>query len=284
MSDTQIAAARTFLAMHRAPAGFVLPNAWDPGSALILAAAGFPAIATTSAGIAFSLGKQDYDVSTPSLAVGREQMLERIAEIVRASPIPVNGDLEDGWGAAPREVAATITLGIQAGLAGGNIEDKDPRGGLYDEDLAVERIAAAAAAGGDHFVLNARTDALLAGAGLEACIRRANRFLVAGAHCVFTPGAPDLDAIALLAREIDGPLNIVAGLGAAPRDANAILAAGAQRVSVGGVIARSALAFVQNCVRELRDRGTLDFADRQLSGGEINGLFAAVRARHGQAA
>ena len=279
MSTVQTLPSRSLLALHQRPEGFLIPNAWDAGSALILAAAGFPAIATTSAGVAFSLGKQDYQVTSPVLAVGRHQMLAALAAIAEASPVPVSGDLEDGWGAAPADVAQTIGMAIAAGLAGGNIEDKDPAAGLYEEELAVERIAAAAEVGRNGaFVLNARTDALLTGDGVKACIRRANRFLAAGADCVFTPGAPDLETIALLAREIDGPLNIVAGLGSAPRDARAILAAGARRVSVGGAIARSALAFVQACANELRDYGTLGFADRQLSGGEINDLFAATRA------
>lgn len=282
MPDTQPLAARAFLDMHHAPGGFVIPNAWDAGSALILASAGFAAIATTSAGVAFSLGKQDYEVGDPSLAVARDEMFARIAEIVRAVPLPVNGDLEAGWGPAPHDVAETVAMAIAVGLAGGNIEDKNPEGGLFDEALAAERIAAAAAlAGPDGFVLNARTDALLVdGPGaLAAAIDRANRYLAAGAHCVFVPGAPDLQTIAVLAREIDGPLNIVAGLGAAPRDTRAILAAGAQRVSVGGTIARAALAFIRDCARELRDHGSLDFAERQLSGGELNALFARARVR-----
>src|SRR5262249_13949151 len=151
-----------FLALHRQPRGFVLPNAWDAASALLLAEAGFPALATTSAGIAFSLGKQDYRVSDPRLAVGRGGEFRRIGEIVAASPVPVSADLEAGWGDAPEAVATTIEMALDAGLAGANIEDK-PAGGdrLHDESLAVERIAAAVAAARAHddcFVVNARTD------------------------------------------------------------------------------------------------------------------------------
>ena len=270
---------QAFVALHKAAGGFVLPNAWDAGSAIVLAAEGFPAIATTSAGIAFSLGKQDYQVSDPRLAVSRDEMFARMGEIVRAVDVPVNGDLEAGWGDAPADVAETVGMAIDIGLAGGNIEDKAPGGGLYDEALAVERIAAGAEAirrGGGAFVLNARTDALLTEGpdGFADCVRRANLFLQAGAGCVFAPGARDLETIRRLAAEIEGPLNIVVGLGRAPTDIAAILAAGVQRVSLGGTIARSALGFVQRCARELRDHASIGFADDQLGGGELNDLFA----------
>jgi 2-methylisocitrate lyase-like PEP mutase family enzyme len=279
-SLSQDCAGRAFMAMHMAPDGFILPNAWDAGSAIMLAAEGFSALATTSAGIAFSLGKQDYMISERSLAVSREAMFARIGEIVAAVTLPVNGDLEAGWGPAPEDVAQTIRMAIDVGLAGGNIEDKVPdASALFDETLAVERIAAAAEVIRQRrasFVLTARTDVLaFAGAeALGACIRRANRFLEAGADCVYTVGAEDLDTIRTLAREIDGPLNIVTGLGRAPVDVRAVLDAGAQRVSLGGSIARSTLSFVRRCARELRENGSAAFADRQIPQAELNRLFA----------
>lgn len=274
----------TFMALHRAPEGFILPNAWDAGSAIILGSEGFPALATTSAGIAFSLGRQDYQVSDPRLVVDRDAMFERMAQIVRAVDLPVNGDLEAGWGDAPEAVAQTIDMAIKVGLAGGNIEDKAPTAGLYDEQLAVERIAAAAEAGrrsAPDFVLNARTDALQSSApdALSTCVRRANRFLQAGAHCVFTPGAADIETVRTLVREIDGPLNIVIGLGPGPANAQELLAMGVQRVSLGGTIARSALGFLRECARELRDHGSISFADTQISPAELNRLFAEAAAR-----
>lgn len=271
-------AAIAFKALHET--GFIMPNAWDAGSAKILAAEGFPAIGTTSAGIAFALGRPDYQVCDPRLAVSREQMLRCIGEIVRAVGVPVSGDLEAGYGESPETVAETIRLAVGAGLAGGNIEDKDPAAeGLYDEVLAVERIAAARAeieAGGDAFVLNARTDALVwsGSDGLATAIRRANRFLEAGADCVFTPGAADLETIRALTREIAGPLNVVVGLSGAEGNARAMLEAGARRISVGGSIARSCLGFVRSCARELRDAGTFTYAAGQLTQLELNALFA----------
>lgn len=274
--------ADVFAALHHGGPGFVMPNAWDAGSALVLADAGFPALATTSAGIAFSLGKQDYQVSEGRLAVSREEMFERMRQIARAVPLPVNGDLEAGFGDEPEQVAETVRLAIEAGLAGGNIEDKRPGGSLYDEGLAVERIAAARAAidaAGSSFVLTARTDAFQTSSpeALAAVIGRANRFREAGADCLFAPGASDLETVRTLVREIAGPLNVVMGLGGSEGNARALLAAGVQRISLGGSIARSALGFVRRCAQELRDAGSIGFAAAQIPQSELNALFARAR-------
>lgn len=277
--------AQTFQAMHRSGPGFIMPNAWDAGSALILAAAGFKAIGTTSAGIAFSLGKQDYGVTDAALGVTRAEMFARMREIAEATRLPVNGDLEAGFGDSPQAVAETVAMAMDAGLAGGNIEDKKPlEPVLYDETLAVERIQAARAAidaRGSAFVLNARTDMLVLGreGAFEAAIARANRFLEAGADCVFLPGVADLPAMTILVREIDGPLNIVAGLTSTDGNAHEMIAAGVRRISLGGTIARSVFGFIRRCADELRDKGTLDFAEGQFSGAELNALFARERSR-----
>lgn len=278
----QTEVAQTFRKLHASPPGFIMPNAWDAGSAMVLAAEGFKAIGTTSAGIAFSLGKQDYNVTNPALAVTRWEMFARMGEIARAVSIPVNGDLEAGFGDDPETVAETIIMAIDAGLAGGNIEDKIPLAKeLYDEELAVARIAAARAAiGANAFVLTARTDVLQVPCDdpLPVIIRRANRFLDAGADCIFVPGVTDLATIATLLREIAGSINIVAGLGTTEGSAHEMIAVGVQRISLGGSIARSALGFIRQCARELRDDGTFTFASEQMSGAEINALFAAQRA------
>ncbi len=186
--------AERFNALHRS-GGFIMPNAWDAGSAVMLAAQSFPAIATTSAGVAFSLAKGDYAIADERLAVSRAQMFDRIAEIVAAVDVPVNGDLEAGYGDAPEAVAETIALAIDAGLAGGNIEDRDPKGALYDEALAVERIKAARQAidaKRSAFVLTARTDSLavMGAAGMKEAIRRANLYREAGADCLSSRPAP----------------------------------------------------------------------------------------------
>jgi len=278
-SDSRAAA---FAALHRAHAGFVMPNAWDAGSAVVLADAGFAAIATTSAGIAFALGKPDYQVSDARLAVSRDEMFERMREIARAVALPVNADLEAGFGDAPERVAETVRLAIEAGFAGGNIEDKRPGGPLYDELLAAERIAAARAAidaAGSSFVLTARTDAFQSRGpdALAHVIARANRFRQAGADCLFAPGPSDLETVRTLVREIAAPLNVVMGLGSAEGNARELLAAGVQRISLGGSIARSALGFVRRCAQELRDAGSVTFAAAQIPQPELNALFERAR-------
>lgn len=284
MSKDRTSATRIFKALHTARTGFIMPNAWDAGSALVLAASGFPAIATTSAGIAFALGKQDYGVTSAALAVPRDEMFECIRKIVDAVSLPVNADLEAGYGDSPDEVTETIALAIEAGVAGGNIEDKIPeQPDLYDEKLAVERIAAARAViddAGSDFVLTARTDPflVLGQAGLADAIRRANLYREAGADCLYAPGASDPDTVKTLIREINGPINVVMGLGTAQGSAHALIAAGVQRISLGGSIARSALGFVRRCADELRERGTLNFAEQQISQADLNALFAKSRA------
>ncbi|HSB99937.1 MAG TPA: isocitrate lyase/phosphoenolpyruvate mutase family protein [Burkholderiaceae bacterium] len=270
---------QALLALHRAERGFVLPNAWDRGSAVILASEGFAALGTTSAGIAFSLGKPDYQVQDAGLAVTRDEMLDAVRAIVDAVPVPVTADLEAGYGSTPEAVAETIRLAIACGAAGGNIEDADAGGGLFDEGLAVARVAAARdaiRASGRTFVLNARTDALgLGGAeGFKQAIRRANAFFEAGADCVFTPGIADAARASLLVRELAGPLNLVVGLNEAGSSAFALIDAGVKRVSVGGSIARSVLGLVRRCARELRDAGTVGYAAQQIPQAELNALFA----------
>ncbi|TWD84411.1 2-methylisocitrate lyase-like PEP mutase family enzyme [Kribbella amoyensis] len=266
----------TFRSLHSE--SFVMPNAWDAGSAIVLAEAGFPAIATTSAGIAFSRGLGDHTLPDGAPALSREAMFERVAEITAASPVPVNGDLEDGYGPSPEEVATTIRLALDAGLAGGNIEDFDGRA-LYAEELAVERIAAARQAGGEHFVLTARIDGHLLPrpTGLADSIRRANRYREAGADCLYVPGVNDLADLRTLVREIDGPLNVVLGLGASSLTVPDVFDAGVTRISLGGSIARAALGLVRQAAQELLTTGTLGFAERQIPQAELNQLFARYR-------
>lgn len=265
----------TFGALHAAPGGFIMPNAWDAGGAIVLAECGFDAIATTSAGIAFSMGRQDYAVTNPDLGVSREAMFERMAEIAQAVDIPVNGDLEAGWGDTPEAVAETIRMAIAAGLAGGNIEDKIPgENALYDESLAVERIIAAKEAAGPDFVLTARTDALFMPGGLEETIRRLNRFHQVGADLLYAPGVSALRDVEPLMGAVTGPLNVVIGLGTNAADAHGLIAAGVKRISLGGTIARAALGFVREAGLELLGRGTIGFCNAQISGGELNAMFA----------
>ena len=259
-----------------------MPNAWDVGSAIVLASEGFRAIATTSSGIAFSLGKQDYNVNRQYLRLTREETLSRAKSIADAVNIPVNCDLEAGFGDRPEDVAETIRLAIEAGLAGGNIEDRDPScAALYDETLAAERIVAAKEtieAAGSDFVLTARCDAIIHHSdGIKEAIRRSNLYREAGANCLFTPGTSDMSEIETLAGNISGPLNMVLGLGNADGNAEEWIAAGVRRVSLGGAIARSALGIVREAARELKDRGTISFAERQIQQHDLNQLFESTR-------
>lgn len=277
MSDLKAKAA-AFAALHRQSRGFVMPNAWDAGSAVLLAEAGFPAIATTSAGIAFSLARPDFDIRDPAAAVPRDVMLERVREIASAVGLPVNGDLEDGYGRSPEAVAETIRLAIDAGLAGGNIEDHDPRAGaLYDEALAAERIRAAREAvdaSGSGFVLTARTDATPSADGLAACVRRLSAFRAAGADCLYAPRFPELEAIRRIVAETGGPLNVVIGLGPGHRATVPLLDAGVARISLGGAIARASMGFLRRAAAELAGSGTIGFADGQIPQAELNAIFA----------
>lgn len=285
MTPPQGEATRAFKALHQAPHGFIMPNAWDAGSALILAAAGFDAIGTTSAGIAFSLGKQDYRVSDPRLAVTRDEMFGRARQIVDAVTLPVNGDLEAGYGDSPQDVADCVLQAVEIGLAGCNIEDKPAlEERLHDPMLAAERIAAARqalAAQGADLVLNARTDAwLVRGADpLAASIQRANLYLEAGADCVFIPGVIEPETVRILVREVAGPINLVLGLGNSQGNAGDLLAAGVQRISVGGAMARSALGFLRRSAELLRDTGSVAFTEGEISGPDLNAIFARTRAQ-----
>lgn len=226
------------------------------------------------------MARQDYAVTDAQFGVTRAQTLARTGEIAASVDVPVNADLEAGYGDSPDAVAETVRLAIDLGLAGGNIEDKKPLSDtLYEEGLAVERIRAARAAisaSARSFVLTARSDALLfPKSGVDGAIRRSNLYLAAGADCAFTPGTVDLATIRQLAAGIEGPLNMVLGLGTLEGNALTWREAGVQRVSLGGTFARAALGFVREGAKELMQHGTIRFADVQIPQAELNALFAA---------
>jgi 2-methylisocitrate lyase-like PEP mutase family enzyme len=256
-----------FLALHDGP-GFVLPNAWDAGSARILEQVGFPALATTSAGIAWSLGLPDggdLDVDT---------MLEHVGRITAAVSVPVSADLEDGYAATSAGVADTVRRAVDVGVVGANLEDFSS-GRLLSAAEGAARIAAArAAAPTGSFVINARTDTYFAGFGdspddvFAETVARARAYLDAGADCVFVPAVQDASTIGRLAEAIPGPLNIVAGL-ANTLPASSLFELGVRRVSIGGGIARAALSFVERAGRELLEGGTLGFLDGSVSYAEM---------------
>jgi 2-methylisocitrate lyase-like PEP mutase family enzyme len=262
--------AAALLALHTGP-GFVLPNAWDAGSARVLEQVGFPAIATTSAGIAWACGVPDGG------ALDRETMLGHIGRIVAAVRVPVTADLEAGYGETAGEVGETVARAVALGAVGANLEDAG-RGGLFGVDEAVERIEAArAAAPSGTFVLNARTDTYLSGAQGDVfaeTVERARRYVEAGADCVFVPGVVEDDTIRRLADAIPGPLNVVAGL-ASTTDAPTLFSLGVTRVSLGGSVARAALSMVERAGRELLDSGTLGFLDGAIAYADLQRRFGS---------
>ncbi|NUR81204.1 MAG: isocitrate lyase/phosphoenolpyruvate mutase family protein [Dermatophilaceae bacterium] len=267
-ADKAAAKAAALLALHSGP-GFVLPNAWDAGSARILEQVGFPAIATTSAGVAWASGVPDGG------AMSRDHMLDHVARIVGAVDVPVTADLEAGYGDTAEDVGRTVTLAVEAGAVGANLEDiRDGR--LFDVEEAVDRLAAArAAAPRGTFVINARTDTYFAGVDGDVfaqTVGRATRYLEVGADCVFVPGVVEADTIERLAAAIPGPLNIVAGL-ANTIDARTLFSLGVVRVSLGGSLARAALSMLERAGRELLDTGTLGFLDGAIGYADLQQRF-----------
>jgi len=270
------AKAETFAALHEGPEILVLPNCWDAGSARIIADAGFPAIATTSAGVAFSRGYADGHV------ISRAEMCEVVARCAEIVSIPLTADMEGGYGATPEDVAETVRQAIAAGAVGANIEDAiaaeaEP---MLDASLAAERIAAgreAADAAGIPFVLNARTDVYLYNEGntpamFDEAVARANAYYAAGARCTYVPGVADAGLIGRLAEAIEGPLNILAGPASPP--AADMQKLGVARVSIGGSLARACLSLVENAAAELRGPGTYGYGKDTFSNGQLNQRFA----------
>ncbi len=250
---TQGDKAERFQALHREGC-FVIPNAWDAGSTRILASQGFSAIATTSAGLAFMLGRRDGEA-----AVTRAEALANAAEIVAATELPVSADLEDGYGAAPEQCAETVRLAAAAGLCGCTIEDTtaDPASPIHEFDVAVARIRAAvtAARAAPHpFMLTARAENFLHGRpDLDDTIRRLVAFAEAGADCLYAPALPTLDAVrAVVSAVAPKPVNVLSG----PRDGllpvQALADAGVRRISVGGALARAAYGSLLQAGRLLR--------------------------------
>jgi 2-methylisocitrate lyase-like PEP mutase family enzyme len=265
--------AADFLALHRQPDAFVLPNVWDAGSAKVMARAGFAALGTTSAGIAFSAGLPDDG------SIGRNRMVERIGAIAAAVDVPVSADIESGYAEDPEGVAATVRAVIGAGAVGANLEDaeRSSPGGLYALENAVAHVEAARAAAdgeGAPFTVNARIDSFLAGASdpFADAVERAARYVGAGADCVFVPGATDAATIGRLAEAIDAPLNVVAGLAGKPLTLAEFGRLGVRRVSIGGSLARAALGLVERAAQELRE-GRFDFTAEAIAHAEVNRLM-----------
>jgi len=252
---------RDFLDLHVPGSPLLLPNAWDAGSAKILASLGYHAVATTSSGYAATLGRRDGDV-------GREEAITHAAELVRAVDVPVSADLENGYGDKPRRVAETVADARDVGLAGCSIEDYHPRADdpIYDAELAKERIVAAVEASGD-LVLTARCENYLHGRrDLGDTIARLQAYQEAGADVLYAPGLTDLEEIRTLCSEVNGPVNALLMRGG-PTPAE-LAEAGVARISVGGTFAWNAFAGLVDAARELLD-GDLAFLDRTQAASEV---------------
>ena len=250
---------RTFRDLHDRQGAFVMPNPWDAGTARILTALGFEALATTSAGLAFSLGRRD---SAASLT--RDEVLANARAIVEATHLPVSADLEDGFGPRPETCAKTIRLAAGVGLVGGSIEDAtgDPAEPIYAFQHAVERVAAAVEEARRHpFVLTARAEGFLHGRpDLDEIIRRLQTFEAAGADVLYAPGLPSLEAIRTVCAAISRPVNVVMGLSAPTYTVEELAEAGVTRISVGGSFARAALGALVRAAREVKEHGTFTYA------------------------
>lgn len=251
--------ATTFLALHHSEHPLLIPNPWDIGSAKILAAEGFKALATTSSGCAAAVGRLDGSVT-------RDEALAHAKAIAEATDLPVNLDFENGFADTPHEVAANIRLVVETGVAGCSVEDFTGRPGeLYELGLARERIAAAKEAAGDALVLTARAEGFLnQQEDLATVIARLQAYQEVGADVLYAPGFTDIDDIEVLVASVDRPVNVLARP-TAPTIAE-LADVGVARVSVGGAFAFAAIGALVEAARELRDDGTYGYSERSAIG------------------
>jgi 2-methylisocitrate lyase-like PEP mutase family enzyme len=266
---TQAEKGQVFRALHERDGAFIIPNPWDIGSARLLAHLGFEALATTSAGYAFSVGQRDNTIE-------RDAMMEHVAEIASASGLPVSGDLGNGFGDAPEIVAESIRLAAAAGLAGASIEDLSD-GAVYELGRAVDRIRAAAEVARGlpfAFTLTARAENYLAGRpDLHDTIRRLQAYQEAGADVLYAPGLTSKDDISAVVRSVDRPVNVLAGLAGVPLSLAELSAMGVKRVSIGSALSRAALGAFLRAATEMRERGTFSFTEEAVSYRDISAMF-----------
>jgi 2-methylisocitrate lyase-like PEP mutase family enzyme len=264
-----------FRLLHEQPGSFVIPNPWDIGTARILAALGFRALATTSAGMAFSLGVAEGRVS-------KEGALNHCRTLAAATPLPVSADLERGFGDSPDSAAETLRAAADIGLAGCSLEDHTGRQDhpIYDFTLAVERIAAAVEARralSHDFVLTARCENFLWGRpDLDDTIKRLQAFEKAGADVLYAPGLHDLDTIRTVCESVSKPVNIVMGMPGATFGVAELAAVGVKRISVGSALARLAYGAFVKAAREMKSAKTFRFSEQAMGFAELEGFFTGA--------
>jgi 2-methylisocitrate lyase-like PEP mutase family enzyme len=270
---TQMEKAELFRVLHDRPGAFIIPNPWDAGTAKLLAAMGFEALATTSLGLANTMG-----LTTPS----RHAIIENCRVITEATDLPVSVDLENGGADAPQAAAEAIRLAAEAGAVGGSIEDAtgDPRRPIYDFALAVERVQAAVEVARSlpiPFTLTARAENFLYGRkDLDDTIRRLQAFEAAGADVLYAPGLYDLATIRTVVSSLKKPFNLVMGFADTTLRLEQLSAAGVKRISVGGALSRVALAAFLRCAREMKDTGSFTFVREMAPIKDLRDAFASV--------
>jgi len=271
MTVSQSDKATRFRVLHEAAGAFVIPNPWDAGSARILAALGFLALATSSGASASILGRRDGTVT-------RDEALAHARAIVAATDLPVSADLEKGFGDAPAAAAETIRLAAGVGLVGGSIEDAtgDRDRPLYDFGHATERVAAAVQAARAlpfSFVLTARAENFLRGnPSLDDTVRRLQAFEKAGADVLFAPGLPDLAAVRAVCAAVSKPFNFMVMKGKSFTVAE-LAAAGVKRISLASSLYRAAMSGLLDAAREVKDQGTFGYLDRSMTTPELSGFM-----------
>jgi 2-methylisocitrate lyase-like PEP mutase family enzyme len=274
MNVSQVERANRFRRLHDGPDAFVIPNPWDIGSARVLAGLGFQALATSSAASAAALGKKDGQLT-------RAQALDHARAILDATNLPVSADLERGFGDTPEIVAETVRLAAAAGLVGCTIEDStgNPEKPLYDDRLAVERIAAAAEAARGlpfPFMLTARAHNLMyASPSLDATIARLQAFERAGADVLFAPGLPDLEAVRRVCESLSKPFNFMVGIKGKSFSVRELTDAGVRRISLATSLYRAAMTGLLAAATEVKESGRFDFVDRVASTAELLQLMNA---------
>ena len=274
--NTQAQKAAAFRALHEREGAFIIPNPWDAGTARLLTALGFEALATTSLGLANTLGRAD-----GTGAVSRAEVLANCAEISGATQLPVSADLENCYAHEPRAAAEMIRLAAEAGVVGGSIEDAtgDAQQPIYEFDLAVERVHAAAEMAHSlpfPFTLTARAENFLHGRrDLDDTIRRLQAFERAGADVLYAPGLRDLATIGTVASSVTKPLNVVMSAADPALTAAQLAKAGVKRISVGGALSRLALASFLRAAHEMKEQGGFTWVSDTVPAKELNRLFRA---------
>jgi 2-methylisocitrate lyase-like PEP mutase family enzyme len=272
MQATQAEKGRAFRTLHERKGAFIIPNPWDAGTARLLAHLGFEAMATTSAGYAFSAGR-------PDGSIPRDEMLAHVTAIAAATGLPVSADLEHGYGDSPETAAETIKLAAAAGLVGGSIEDSTGRAGqpVYEITQAADRIRAAAEAVDRlsfPFMLTARAENYLVGrSDLKDTIKRLQAYQEAGADVLYAPGLANRDDIAAVVSSLDRPVNVVMGLRGVRMTLADLSALGVKRISVGSALSRAAFGAFLRGAREMLEQGSFSFADEAASSRDLNTLF-----------